>query len=35
MIDNALLNIEYDGTLDVILKNNKVDHLYLRNAQPH
>lgn len=34
MIDNALLNIEYDGTLDVILKNNKVDHLYLRNTQP-
>jgi ABC-type amino acid transport substrate-binding protein len=34
MIDSTLLNIEYDGTLDTILKNNKVDQIFLRNPQP-
>jgi ABC-type amino acid transport substrate-binding protein len=34
MIDNILLNIEYDGTLDAILKKYHANGLFLRNSQP-
>ncbi|MDE2029173.1 MAG: transporter substrate-binding domain-containing protein, partial [Alphaproteobacteria bacterium] len=34
MIDNTLMNIEYDGTLDAILKKYDATRLFLRNPQP-
>ncbi|MDE2029945.1 MAG: amino acid ABC transporter substrate-binding protein [Alphaproteobacteria bacterium] len=34
MIDNTLLGIEHDGTLDAILKKYHATHLVLRNPQP-
>jgi len=34
VIDNLLRNIEYDGTLDTILKKYKMDESFLRNPPP-
>lgn len=34
MIDNTLLNAEYDGTLDAILKKYHMDQAFLRNPVP-
>ena len=34
MIDDALRSIEYDGTLDTILKTYKMQNTFLRNARP-
>ena len=33
MMDNILLNIEYDGTLDIILKQYHAEKLFLRNPK--
>ncbi len=34
LIDNIMRNIEYDGTLDTILKKYKMDQSFLRNPPP-
>lgn len=34
LIDDAMKSLEYDGTLDAILKTYKTENIFLRNAKP-